>query len=137
MPAKCSCGKSQTTARKSLSRPTTMCISEGAFICSFLLGTEGFNIEFGTAQYLICSCFFFFFFFFCPGGCNLKRGKVLGGKSILPWPGEQTLSIWLTWYIPGWKKEEKTKPGELQMDLVSTKTSTPKDSDGENAVKPI
>lgn len=34
------------------------------------------------------------------------------------------------------KKQTTTKPGELQMELASTKISTPKDSDGENAVKP-
>ena len=35
----------------------------------------------------------------------MKRGKVLRGKSILPWSEEDTLSIWLAWYIPGWKEK--------------------------------
>lgn len=25
-----------------------------------------------------------------PGGCDTKRGKAVGGKSILPWPEEKT-----------------------------------------------
>lgn len=65
-------------------------------------------------------------------GAAMLREERRWAKSILPWPEEQTLCIWFTWYRPSWKK----KTGQLQMDLVSTEISTPKDRDGENAVKP-
>lgn len=74
---------------------------------------------------------FIFLAFLCPGGCDIKRGKALG-EVHSSWPEEQHTLRMVHMVQTQWGENT----GELQMDLVPTKISTAKDSDGENAVKP-